>query len=137
MSAKPLPQITSLDRPYWDHAREHRLHLQSCSACGSFRFPASPVCADCGSDAYAWSPVSGRGRIVSWVVFHRSYFPSFDGEIPYNVAGVRLDEGVIVMSNILAPNDTLAHGMPVEVVFEDVTPDISIPKFKPTTEQNA
>lgn len=134
---KPLPQITPLDREYWRHAREHQLHIQRCKQCQTYRFPASPVCAECASLEWEYAPVSGRGEIVSWVVFHRSYFPSFDAEIPYNVAGVKLDEGVMLMSNILAPNDTLQHGMQVEVVFDDVTPEISIPKFRPVQDQKA
>lgn len=134
---KPLPQITPLDREYWEHAREHRLHIQRCRQCGAYRFPASPVCAECASPEWEYAPVSGRGEIVSWVVFHRSYFPSFDADVPYNVAGVKLDEGVMLMSNILAPNDTLRHGMRVEVVFDDVTPEISIPKFRPVQDQKA
>ncbi len=129
--SKPLPTITPLDRPFWLHAKTHKLHLQRCGHCWNFRYPASPVCPECGSDDYAYAPVSGRGKIVSWVVFHRGYFPSFEAEIPYNVAIIALDEGVMMVSNILAPNDTLRREMPVEVVFEDATPEISIPKFKP------
>lgn len=128
---KPLPSITPLERPFWEHARKHELRLQRCTACGHFRYPASPVCADCDSDGYEWAKVSGRGKIVSWVVFHRSYFPSFEKEIPYNVAMIGLEEGPIMISNVLAANDKLRTGMPVDVVFEDATPDISIPKFKP------
>lgn len=129
---KPLPTITPLDRPFWDHARRHRLHIQRCIACRTYRYPVSPVCADCDSDEFEWAPVTGRGKIVSWVVFHRCYFPSFESEIPYNVAMIALDEGPIMISNVLAPNDSLRGNMPVEVVFEDATPDISIPKFRPT-----
>ena len=128
---KPLPTITPLERPFWEHARKHELRLQRCTACGHFRYPVSPVCADCDSDGYEWAKVSGRGKIVSWVVFHRCYFPSFEKEIPYNVAMIGLDEGPIMISNVLTPNDKLRTGMPVDVVFEDATPDISIPKFKP------
>ena len=128
---KPLPTITPLERPFWEHARKHELRLQRCTACGHFRYPVSPVCADCDSDGYEWAKVSGRGKIVSWVVFHRCYFPSFEREIPYNVAMIGLDEGPIMISNVLTPNDKLRTGMPVAVVFEDATPDISIPKFKP------
>ncbi len=131
--AKPLPTITPLERPFWTHARRHELHLQRCGACGHFRYPASPVCPDCDSDRHGWVQVSGRGRILSWVVFHRSYFPSFDGDIPYNVAMIALDEGVVMVSNVLAPNESLYEKMPVEVVFEDVTPEISIPKFRPVS----
>lgn len=128
---KPLPTITPLERPFWEHARKHELRLQRCSACRRYRYPVSPVCADCDSDRYEWSRVSGHGKILSWVVFHRCYFPSFANEIPYNVAMIALDEGPVMVSNVLAPNESLRGGMPVEVVFEDATPEFSIPKFRP------
>jgi len=132
--SKPLPSILPLERPFWDAARRHELRLQCCKDCGHYRYPASPVCADCDSDAYEWQRVSGRGRILSWVVFHRCYFPSFADEMPYNVAMIALDEGPVMVSNVLAPNDTLRGNMPVEVVFEDATPEISIPKFRPAAQ---
>ena len=68
------------------------------------------------------------------MVFHRCYFPSFAGEMPYNVAMIALDEGPVMVSNVLAPNDSLRGSMPVEVVFEDATSEISIPKFRPVTQ---
>ena len=128
---KPLPVITPLERSFWEHTRKHELRLQCCSDCGHYRYPASPVCADCDSDSFTWTRVSGRGKIISWVVFHRCYFPSFADDIPYNVAMIALQEGPVMVSNVLAPNDDLHIGMPVEVAFEDATATISIPKFKP------
>jgi uncharacterized OB-fold protein len=128
---KPLPSISPLDKPFWDFARKHELRLQRCTRCRKFRYPTSPVCADCDSDSYEWEKVSGRGKILSWVVFHHCYFPSFAKEIPYNVAIIALEEGPQMVSNILAPNDTLRGQMAVEVVFEDATDEISIPKFRP------
>jgi uncharacterized OB-fold protein len=130
---KPLPAITPLERPFWDYARRHELRMQQCAACRRYRYPVSPVCADCDSDTYEWVRVSGRGKILSWVVFHRCYFPSFADEMPYNVAMIALDEGPVMVSNVLAPNDALRGNMPVEVVFEDATADVSIPKFRPVT----
>ena len=126
-----LPQITPLDRPFWDYASRHELRLQRCARCERYRFPASPVCAECGHDGYEWAPVSGRGRILSWVVFHRCYFPSMADRIPYNVAIVTLDEGVNMVGNVLAPNEALHRDMPVQVVFADVSPEIAIPQFQP------
>ena len=129
---KPLPAIIALERPYWDHARAHRLALQKCSRCGTFRFPASPVCAECDCDAYQWTPTSGTGQVVSWVVFHRSYFASFAAEVPYNVALVQLDEGPVMCTNIVdVDNAALRSGMRVSVFFDDVSADFSIPKFRP------
>jgi hypothetical protein len=60
------------------------------------------------------------------------YFPAFEGEIPYNVAYVELDEGPKLMTNLVgvAPED-IRCDMPVEVVFEDVTEEFALPKFRP------
>jgi uncharacterized OB-fold protein len=68
------------------------------------------------------------------VVFHKLYHPSFAKDIPYNVAFVELEEGPRIISNIVGvKNDELYIGMPVEVIFEDVNEDISIPKFQPVS----
>ena len=129
---KPLPSPLSFERPYWEHAKAHRLALQRCSSCGTFRFPASPVCAECDADEYEWTPTGGKGKLLSWVVFHRSYFPSFEREVPYNVALVQLDEGPVLVSNIVGTDNTsLRSGMRLAVTFEDVTSEFSIPKFTP------
>jgi len=128
---KPLPSATILDRPYWEHAQRHELALQKCSDCGQFRYPASPVCPECDGAKYDWTRVSGKGCVISWVIFHRCYFPSFEDEMPYNVALIQLDEGPVVISNIVdIDNDEIASGLRVEVVFDDVDEQISIPKFR-------
>jgi uncharacterized OB-fold protein len=130
--AKPLPTILPLEKPFWEAARGHRLSLQRCSRCRAWRFPASPVCAECDSPEFHWEPTGGRGTIVSWVVFHRLYFPSFAPDLPYNVALVRLDEGPVLPTNIVGCERSALHsGLPVEVVFEQRTPEISIPMFRP------
>jgi len=127
-----LPTVLALERPYWDHAKQHRLALQKCAQCGTFRFPASPVCAECDSDAYAWTPTAGTGSIVSWVVFHRSYFAAFADKIPYNVALIALDEGPVMCANIVdIDNGRLRIGMRVTVVFDDIDAEFSIPRFRP------
>ena len=65
---------------------------------------------------------------------HQRYYPAFEAEIPYNVAYVQLEEGPKLMTNLVgvAANE-LECDMLVEVVFEDVTPGISLPKFRPVT----
>jgi uncharacterized OB-fold protein len=135
---KPLPAITPLERPFWEAAREHRLCLQRCTACGTWRFPASPVCADCDSDAFEWARASGRGTLASWVTFHRLYFASFAGDLPYDVALVRLDEGPTMPANLAgADRAALRIGLPLEVVFEERTPEVSIPMFRPVAAATA
>ena len=129
---KPLPQISDFNRSFWEAARRHELRLQCCNACGRVWAPNGPVCPYCFSAEFTWKRLSGRGRIASWVVFHKLYYPSFAEDLPYNVAFVELAEGPRLVSNIVgAKNEDLSIGMPVEVVFEDVTALISLPKFRP------
>jgi hypothetical protein len=52
--------------------------------------------------------------------------------VPYVVIQVRLDCGVRLYSNPPGVEArALRIGMPVEGVFEDVTPDVTLLKFKP------
>jgi hypothetical protein len=118
--------------PFWEAARRHELVVQRCSGCGTLRFPARELCSTCLSRQAAWTRVSGRGVVFSFAVMHQAYHPAF--EVPYAVVVVQLDEGVRMLTNLLAvgPGD-VAIGMPVEVVFEDVTGEVTLPKFRPRT----
>ena len=76
--------------------------------------------------------MSGRGKVFSFVVFHRAYHPAWEGKVPYNVALIELDEGPIMLSNVVdVDNAKLAVGLPVAVAFEAMDESLSIPVFKP------
>ncbi len=124
---KPLPEITPLTEGFWEHAKANRLAAQMCSSCGDIHFPASPVCPKCLSDAQEWRQVSGRGRLESWVEYHRAYWPGFAGELPYRVCLIRLEEGPLMVSNLVG--EAAEVGDPVHVVFEPVTEEVTLPKF--------
>ena len=129
--AKPLPVISDFNRPFWEGARKHEFRLQRCASCHKLWAPNGPVCPHCFSEDYTWEALSGRGKIASWVVFHKLYHPAFANDLPYNVAFIELDEGPRVIANVVGiPNEELRIGMPVEVVFEDVNDAVSIPKFR-------
>jgi uncharacterized OB-fold protein len=129
---KPLPRPNRLSAPYWQGAKQHELRLQRCSDCGAWRFPPSERCADCLSKAVEWTAASGRGRIWSWISMHQRYYPAFEAELPYVVAYVQLEEGPKLMSNLIGVSeDEIACDLPVEVVFDDVTPEYTLPKFRP------
>ena len=129
---KPLPAISSLSKPYWEGLKHRELRLQKCDACGKVWYPPSPLCPGCWSRGFTWARLSGRGRVNSWVVFHQSYFRGYDDEIPYNVAEVELEEGPRLLTNLVGViNDEIHAGMPVEIVFHDVTDEVTLAKFKP------
>ncbi len=128
---KPIPVPSEDSRPYWEAARKHELKLQKCSDCGAFRLPPSVVCPECTSMSAEWAAVSGRGRIYSFVIFHRAYHPAFKDDIPYAVAVIELEEGPRLLSNVVGCSpDEIRCDMSLEVYFEDITPEITLPKFK-------
>ena len=51
---------------------------------------------------------------------------------PYVIAVIELDEGPRLMSNLIMddPYQTSVD-MPVEIVYDDVTDDVTLPKFRP------
>jgi uncharacterized OB-fold protein len=130
--SRPLPAITPEMAPFWDAARRHELVTQRCLECGTYRFPAREVCSRCLSRRAEWERVSGRGRVFSVVVMHQANHPWFAARTPYAVVVVELEEGARMLSSVVGPEPHgIRIGMPVEVTFEDVTPEVSLPVFRP------
>jgi uncharacterized protein len=129
---KPLPPLTNLNRPYWDGLRQGVLRMQRCASCATLWYPPSVLCPSCWSRDHTWVDLSGRARVNSWVVFHQAYLPGFEDDVPFNVAEVTLEEGPRLMTNLVGVAlDDIEVGMPVEVVFDPVTEDITLAKFTP------
>jgi hypothetical protein len=109
------------------------MRVQRCNACGRFVFFPRALCPNCFSDRLEWTPVSGRGVVHAFTIPHRHPSPAFQPDLPYVVAIVELEEGVRLMTNLVgvAPDPTkIAVDMPVEVVYDDVTDEITLPKFR-------
>jgi uncharacterized OB-fold protein len=128
---KPLPVLNKDNRPFWEGCKAHRLLMQQCGECGHVRFPINTVCPRCLSPTFDWKHLSGRGSVFSYVVFHQVYNKAFAADAPYNVALVQLDEGPRMYSNVVGvANDQVKVGDRLEVVFDDVTDEVSIPRFQ-------
>jgi len=135
---KPLPEITPLTQPFWEAAKRHELHLQKCKRCRNYQWYPRYLCSHCGSRNMEWKKVGGKGRVYSFTIIRQvvANSPAFQRDIPFVVALIELNEGPRMYSNIIGckPEDVRV-GMNVEVVFDDVTNDISLPKFKPATQK--
>jgi uncharacterized OB-fold protein len=130
---KPIPQPTPETAPYWEGCKQHELRIQFCNDCQAYFFYPRIFCPTCMSDSVEWRTVSGKGKLLTYVISARPA-PGFESETPYAIAIVQLDEGPHLMSNIINTEITpknLPAGMPVEVVFTDVSDTISVPKFQP------
>jgi uncharacterized OB-fold protein len=105
------------DLPFWASVRARRLALQCCSDCKTVWYPPAPICPKCLSEHFDWSPVSGRGKILSWVIFHRQYFD--DHPAPYNVVTVELAEGPIITTNLVGEKPRGSWiGVPVRIDYQ-------------------
>jgi hypothetical protein len=126
-----VPEVSGVLAPFLAAAREHRLVVQRCTGCGKLRFPPRELCSGCLSTDATWQEVSGRGEVYSYSVMHHVYHPGFADEVPYAVVLVKLAEGPKITSNLVdCPPSEIRVGMPVEVTFEAVSPEVTLPKFR-------
>jgi uncharacterized OB-fold protein len=132
-----LPVVDDGNRPFWEGCREGVLRLQRCRRCGSLRYPVSPVCPRCLSEEADWEEVTGDGEVYSFAVFRHAYNEAWRARLPYVVALVQLEAGPTLIGNVVGLDpDLVVVGLPVSVVFERVTDEVSIPVFAPRDGQS-
>ncbi|MCU1456906.1 MAG: hypothetical protein JWL73_998 [Actinomycetia bacterium] len=130
----PRPDPSGADAVFWDALRDEGvLKFERCAACGGFRHPPRPVCAQCGSAEAEWVTSGGTGEVWSFTVIHAPTLPAFMDQVPYGAVVVRLDEGVFLVSNLLdCPVDELTVGDRVELVATRVDDELTLPLFRRT-----
>jgi hypothetical protein len=128
----PVPDEDSI--VFWEGCRRQRLLIQQCDSCKAFRFPPSPLCPHCLSALATWQEDPGRGEIQTYCIYHSELAgPAWRTALPYIVAVIRLHHsGVNMLSNLMCNDHTLVRiGLPVQVTFEAVSENITLPKFVP------
>lgn len=129
---KPLPTPTPDTKPFWDGLKEHVIRMKQCRQCSKYHHYPRSICPYCGSTNLEWKTVSGKGKIYSYTINYRPP-PGWENEDPPIVAMVELDEGPRVMTNIVglaADPAQVKIGSTVEPVFDDVTPQITLLKYR-------
>jgi hypothetical protein len=76
--------------------------------------------------------MSGYGRVYAFTSVCHAVHPVTVGHTPYVIALTQLDEGPRMLTNLrnCDPQD-LRVGLPVQVIFEDVSDTLSLPQFTP------
>ena len=127
---KPMPVIDPGTKPFWDAAREHRLSIPKCNECGKYHFYPRELCPHCHSDNLTWTDVSGKGEVYSYTIARKPAGPVFAADVPYVIAMIALDEGPRMLTNIITKDvDSVRIGDRVSVSFDDVAPELTLPKF--------
>ena len=128
---KPLPGLDGLSGEFYAFCQQQDLHFQRCSDCQAFRHVPREMCPECNSFEWAWVRSSGRGTVYTWTVVVRALHPAFADATPMAPVVVEMEEGVRLLSNMLdCPPDALKIGMPVEIAYEVVTPEVTLPRFR-------
>ncbi|MEE9401318.1 MAG: Zn-ribbon domain-containing OB-fold protein [Dehalococcoidia bacterium] len=125
------PRVDLDNQGFWEAVRQHKLVFQKCKDCGLLVHRPRPMCPRCNSMEREWAPSTGKGVVYSWVnfVYANAAYPGI--KVPYTVVVVEMAEGVRMISNLydVKPEDVYV-GMPVEVVFDDIADDLTLPKFR-------
>ncbi len=128
---QPVPVVNSDTKIFWDGCQEQLLKFQVCSKCGFIRWPPSFLCSNCLSTDFRLVTSSGKGRIYSFIVYHKAYHPSFSEDIPYVTAVIELDVGVKFLSRVLEIDfSKICCEKPVEIVWDHSHEDYPIPLFR-------
>jgi uncharacterized protein len=130
---KPIPVPDEISTPFWAAARDHKLVVQRCAACGYFNHPPRRFCDACLSQDLAFAPVSGRGTIYSFTIMHQRDVAGFENDAPYINIVVELDEQPMLLMVSDLPHserDRVRIGNPVEVWFEERGEGAVIPQFR-------
>ena len=132
VARRPRPAVNQDTEFFWEGVKRGELLIQRCTSCGELRHPPRPMCP-CRSLDWDAKASTGRGDVYSYVVFHHPPVPPF--EVPYVVALIELEEGVRMVSNVVGVGpDGVAIGMPVEVTFEALDDEMTLPLFRPRSE---
>jgi uncharacterized OB-fold protein/acyl dehydratase len=128
---RPRPGITRDNAFWWEGVKAGKLRIQRCGGCGTLRHPPRPMCPRCQSLDWDTVESSGKGVVYSFVVSHYPQVPAFD--YPLAIGLIELEEGTRLVSNVIDVDPADVHvGMPVEVVFEAVDDDWTLPLFRPS-----
>ncbi len=135
--AGPLPTgepwVTHETKPYWDATAEGRLDLPCCTVCDLVIWYPRAICPDCHTSEVEWRTMSGRGTVHSFTITRAGVSRKWREHLPIVVAYVQLEEGPIVLTNIVDVDPaTVAIDMAVTAVFHDTGHGNAILRFTAT-----
>ncbi|MCH2171305.1 OB-fold domain-containing protein [Myxococcota bacterium] len=132
---KPVPVPDRDSQPFWEGVRVGELRVQSCDDCGLLRWPPRDICGGCHAFSWHWRATTGRGTVLSWVVNHQVFSPSFATEVPYTVVTVAINEqSDIQMVGGWCGAGAPRAGMAVRAVYTRFDEETTLVNWEPVDE---
>jgi uncharacterized OB-fold protein len=131
-----VPEVRGEEATYFGHCQRGELHIQRCRSCSSHVFYPRSVCPTCMSGELEWVEARGTGTVHTFTIQHRDP-PGFEGQAPFVVAIIELDEGVRLMSRVMGEPDDVSVGMAVRVEFASIADSFQVPVFVPADAPHA
>jgi uncharacterized protein len=133
--SKPTPLPDAASAGFWEAAGRHQLAIQRCGHCGHLAHPPALICPRCLSTdpRFGFETVSGRGVLRTWTIMRDAFLPGFRDDIPWAIGEAELDGtgGVRLLARLAdGPDGPYRPGAPVETIFEDIEPGLSLPVLR-------
>ncbi len=125
------PNILPETAAFWQAANEGRLLIKHCLSCGLAHYYPRDICPHCLSADTEWRESLGLGTVYS-------YSAMGQGDEAYTIAFVTLQEGITLMTNLIANPAKPLHfdqpiapliGAPVKVCFQAASNGQKVPVF--------
>lgn len=130
-SKPPVPNVET--QRFWDGTAEGRIDLLKCDRCGLIPWYPRLICPDCQSTDMTWQTMAGTGSVYSYSITRAGVGRAWKEHLPFVVAYVQLDEGPVMMTNIVDCDPEIVEiGMAVTAVFEDTGEGTAIIRFRPS-----
>ncbi len=109
--------MTEMGAPrFWRNIQQrYRLTGTRCDTCDTTYFPPRQLCPECRREGdVEEQELNGTGTVVTYTTVHEPS-PEYEGDSPYSLAIVELDEGPRVTAQIV--DDEIQVGDEVEACF--------------------
>ena len=127
---KPLPKPEPWSEPFWDGTQEERLLYQVCEDCDASVFYPKRYCPECGGEDFEWEEADGTGTVYTFSTIYQYPPSAFKDDTPYTPAIIELDEDLRMMSVVTNDPEEVECDAAVEVTFDHVTDEFTLPKFE-------
>ena len=131
---RPIPVPNEWTKPFWDAAKRGVLELQRCQSCGHFQHPPYATCVQCVSTDLKFEPVRGepaRSTPIPSCITPATNVSPPPCRTPASSSNSTQAPGALLAGNLPGAEYTEAKvGRRVEVIFEKLNDDITLPQFR-------